>query len=266
MNWLNIFKKNKGDKRYAIIDISDQAFEQQVIRRSYKSPVMVDFWAPWCGPCRHLGPVLEKIAEDPSSEFILAKLNTEQNQRAAAQYNIRSIPAVKMFRNGQVVGEFTGALPEVLVRRFIAKSTKGEAPAAPNSKELDPPKRLQQAAQHLKKGRGFEAFILLNDFPEGIDESETAVSLLPLAQFLFDMENGDALTNVDALDKAYRGATQSLQRKKPAAALENLLSALEIGAEMDRPYTTNVIQAIFTLLGKNHKITQQYQAKLNTAV
>lgn len=262
MKWLNIFKKNKGEKRYAIIDIGDQEFEQQVIRRSYKSPVVVDFWASWCGPCRQLGPVLERIAEDPSSEFILAKLNTEQNQRTAAQYNIRSIPAVKMFRNGQVVGEFTGALPEVLVRRFIAKSTQGDAPASPNSKTLESSQRLHQATQHLKKGRGFEAFVLLTNFPEDAEEVQTAVSLLHLAQFLFDMENGDALTGVEALDNAYRKAAQSLRHKKPAAALDSLLTALESGEAMDRPYTINVIQGIFTLLGKNHKISQQYQSKL----
>lgn len=261
MKLLNIFKKTKGAKRYAIIDIGDHDFEQQVVRRSYKSPVIVDFWASWCGPCRQLGPVLEKIAEDPSSEFILAKLNTEHNQRTAAKYNIRSIPAVKMFRNGQVVGEFTGALPETLVRRFINKSTDGPAPSPPNLNQLTPDQRLYQARQHLKKGRGFEAFILLDRFPEGVG-AETAVSLLPLARFLFDMENGDALTGVEQLDNEYRRATRALQKRKPGAALEYLTIALDAGEAIDRPYTTGVIQSILALLGEKHKLTQQFHSKL----
>lgn len=261
MKLFNIFKKNKGKKRYAIIDIGDRDFEQQVIRRSYKSPVMVDFWASWCGPCRQLGPVLEKIAEDPSSEFILAKLNTEQNQRTAAKYNIRSIPAVKMFRNGQVVGEFSGALPETLVRRFINKSTDGPAPSPANAKDLSASQKLSQAKQHLKKGRGFEAFVLLDQFPESA-ELEEVEKLRPLAQFLFDMENGDALTGVDTLDDVYSDATFALQKRKPSAALDHLFAALDVGEDIDQPYTINVIQGLFALLGKNHKLTQEYESRL----
>lgn len=264
MKLFSFFKKDKKARRAAIIDVSDANFEQQVIRRSYKSPVMVDFWAEWCMPCRQLGPVLEKLAEEPDGQFILAKLNTEQNRRTAVQFSIQSIPNVKMFRNGQMVDEFTGALPMGLVRRFIAKHTETPPPPPLIQGSSTPAQRLKQADQHLKKGRGFEAFILLDNFPPG-DEAERASQLLPLARFLFDMEDGDGLTGVAALDTAYQAAADALQRRKPAAALDQLLTALEAGEEMDRPYTLQVIDSLFILLGEAHQITKQYREQV-TAV
>jgi thioredoxin-like negative regulator of GroEL len=71
MKWSRLFKKDRPQKRLAIIDVTDDSFKRQVIRRSYKTPVMVDYWAAWCGPCRQLGPILERLAEDPASDFIL---------------------------------------------------------------------------------------------------------------------------------------------------------------------------------------------------
>ena len=264
MKLFSFFKKNKAARRAAIIDVSDANFEQQVIRRSYKSPVMVDFWADWCMPCRQLGPVLEKLAEEPDGQFILAKLNTEHNRRTAAQFSIQSIPNVKMFRNGQMVDEFTGVLPMGLVRRFIAKHTETPPPPPLIQGSNTPAQRLKQADQHLKKGRGFEAFILLDNFPPG-DEAEKASQLLPLARFLFDMEDGDGMTGLEALDDAYHAAANTLRKRKPTQALDQLLLALEAGQEMDRPYTLQVIDSLFALLGETHQITKKYKARV-TAV
>lgn len=264
MKLFSFLKRNQAPRRAAIIDVTDANFEQQVIRRSYKSPVMVDFWAEWCMPCRQLGPVLEKLAEEPDGKFILAKLNTEQNRRTAAQYGIQSIPNVKMFRNGQMVDEFTGALPMGLIRRFLAKNTDSPPPPPLIQGSRTPAQRVKQAEQHLKKGRGFEAFILLDNFPDDA-QAEKAHQLLPLARFLFDMEDGDGLTGVDALDEAYLAAAEAMRRRKPAPALERLLTALDEGEEMDRAYTLRVIEGIFALLGNNHQITKAYRERI-TAV
>ena len=264
MKLFSFLKKNKAARRAAIIDVSDANFEQQVIRRSYKSPVMVDFWADWCMPCRQLGPVLEKLAEEPDGQFILAKLNTEHNRRTAAQFGIQSIPNVKMFRNGQMVDEFTGVLPMGLVRRFIAKHTETPPPPPLIQGSNTPAQRLKQANQHLKKGRGFEAFILLDNFPPS-EEAEIASQILPLARFLFDIEDGDGQTGLEVLDDAYQAAAKALRKRKPAQALDQLLLALEAGQEMDRPYTLQVIDSLFALLGETHQITKQYRERV-TAV
>ena len=261
MGLFSFLKKEKTQKRAAIIDVDDADFKKYVIRRSYKTAVLVDFWAAWCGPCRQLGPVLEKIAEEPDQTFILAKLNTEHNPRAAASYSIRSIPAVKAFRNGQVVNEFTGALPETLVRRFIDKVSSEPPPAPTLALNANPAKRLKQGQAHLRRGRGFEAYVTLNDFPES-PQSEMAQDLLPLADFLFDVEDEHILTGVAELDQEYLATAKAMKRGKPAVALDHLFTALEAGETMDEPYTTEIIEATFTLLGDSSKVTQEYRARL----
>lgn len=102
-------------------DVDASNFEQIVIKGSHKQPVLVDIWAPWCGPCKTLKPLLEKLAEEYEGKFVLAKLNSEENQAIAQQLGVRSIPTVKAIYQGKLVNEFTGALPESALREFLAK-------------------------------------------------------------------------------------------------------------------------------------------------
>ena len=110
-------------------DVSSDEFEQKVIEASRRVPVLVDFWAPWCGPCKSLGPVLEKLAAEFDGAFILAKVNSDDEQELAGRYGVRGIPNVKAFVGGELVDEFTGALPEIQVREFL--KTLLPSPAQP---------------------------------------------------------------------------------------------------------------------------------------
>jgi putative thioredoxin len=102
--------------------IDDKSFKQLVLEKSSETPVVVDFWAEWCMPCLMLGPVLGKLAEEYKGRFILAKANVDDARKAAQAYFVMSIPNVKMFKNGKVVDEFVGALPESQVKKWLDKN------------------------------------------------------------------------------------------------------------------------------------------------
>lgn len=101
------------------METSDAAFEQEVIEKSKEIPVLVDFWASWCPPCEMLTPILEKLVKDYDGKFILVKLNVDNSPEKAREYNIMSIPNVKLFKDGKVVDEFVGAISEGQVREFL---------------------------------------------------------------------------------------------------------------------------------------------------
>jgi|GEM_PF-1269373 thioredoxin len=252
VRWLPFGKKNRTRQRVTIVNVTDDDFEIHVLRRSFKKPVMVDFWASWCAPCRRLGPMLEKMADEADSPFVLAKINTEDNQKIPGRFQIRSIPAVKMFRNGQVVGEFTGVLSEPTVREFIAQKTSGPPPAVQRRKKKKketPAGRLATAENHLKRGRGFQAYLLLRDFPadNGAEEAATAAALFPLAKFMVDMEDGDGWTGDKTVDGLHLDALDALEARDPAGALENLYAAREALNEGDDVPTEAVIASLLTL-------------------
>lgn len=103
------------------MDVTDTTFQKEVIEKSKELPVLVDFWASWCGPCQMLGPILEKVAKDYEGKIVVAKVSVEENQATPAKYNVMSIPAVKLFKNGEIVDEFVGARSESDIKEFVDK-------------------------------------------------------------------------------------------------------------------------------------------------
>ncbi len=153
-----------------IIDVTRENYEQ-VMEASFKVPVLIDFWASWCQPCLALMPVLAKLAEEYQGKFLLGKLNTEEEQEIAAQFGIRSIPNVKLFRNGQPVDEFMGALPENAVRQFLDRHVARESDT-----------QVAQGLEQLRAGNAAGAVVLLDEAREADPDNPRITLALAEAQ------------------------------------------------------------------------------------
>jgi putative thioredoxin len=202
------------------IDVGRHNFDEVVLRGSASVPVLVDFWAPWCGPCKMLSPILDKLAVEFAGRFTLAKLNTDDEPELAARYGIRGIPNVKVFVGGEVVDEFTGVLPENSVREFLAGIVP--APAAP---------LIADAQSLLARGDAIGALGKL-DAAFALDPDDE-VGLLTRAEALLTLDRRDHAAAVLAeLESPKRTANRAIKDERRLAALKARV-ALGAGAAVD---------------------------------
>lgn len=276
-----------------IIDVNEQNFAQQVIEASQQQPVLVDFWATWCGPCQTLVPLLEKLANDYQGGFILAKVDVDQNQALAGHFGIRSVPTVKIVKDGQIVDEFMGVLPEADIRAkldaHIVKQTdnkidaalalhqQGETQQALDIMQqliLDEPENTQARisfAQLLVDGnRNDDAKQLLASLPEEIKNSPDIKAMLArmeLADTLKDIPEQAALEQRIASNDADCEARYLLSKRLTAmgeyqAAMDQLIAIIQRDREYGDDAGRKGLLQLFELLGNQGDLVSKYRRKL----
>jgi putative thioredoxin len=273
-----------------VYDVTDASFQTDVIERSRQTPVLVDFWAPWCGPCRLLGPILEQQAEANGGAFELAKLNTDENPRTASTYRIEGIPAVKMFKDGRVAGEFVGALPEAQVKAFLARflpseadrltargdelTTAGHMNAAEDAyrealtKTIVHPAAAAGLARVLAaRGAVDEALKLLEGYPQ--DPRAAAVR----AEIQLQQVGGEGVDSADLeeriaadpadVDARYKLGMALAARGSYEQAMDQLLEVVRRDRTYDDDAGRRALVDLFNLLGNDNPLTPVYRKKLS---
>lgn len=274
-------------------DVDTADFQQRVIEASRQVPVVVDFWAAWCGPCRALKPILEKLAEEYQGKFLLAKVDSDRNQELAARFAVRGIPSVKAVVNGEVVDEFSGALPESAVREFLERvipspaeelrrQARAERAAGNTARALE---LLAQASQLDAKNEDvrLDAAEILAEL-EQLDEAQRLIdSLSPparaqdraqrlIAKLSFARgggEGGDeaALRARIAAAADDMAARQQLANLLIAAGrhregLDELLEMVRLDRHWNDQAARKAVLAVFSLLGGQGELVATYRRKL----
>jgi putative thioredoxin len=242
------------------MNVETASFEREVLEASSTIPVIVDFWAPWCAPCRALGPVLEKLEREYAGRFKLAKVNSDENQELAAAFNVRSIPYVVGFRDRKPVAQFVGALPEGQVRAFIEK-------LFPSPHEVN----LAKAAQLLDAGKIDEAEKLLDTIPFNIDWEERVQALR--AAIGFARAGGDAQSlrervaaNPDDLEGRLALARLHAGARRYREAMEELVEIVRRDKSWRGGEPREQLLHLFTLAEGEPELVSEYRRKLATAL
>jgi putative thioredoxin len=266
-----------------IHDVSESNFDSLVIEFSFQAPVVVDFWAEWCNPCKMLGPLLERLAIEAGGAFHLAKVDIDSNQNLAIRFGVHSIPAVKGFKDGKVVAEFIGVQQEARVRDFLRNIAHGKyellLEKAHNTMVLNKWKEseatLLQVLEgdpgnssallglsrcYIMLGRTSEAHNILTNFPAS-REYTSAEKLHSLVKAIIKQKNSEFDSDTP-LEAAFNNALKLIQRGYFPAAMDGLLDILREAKNYRSGEARLILLGIFELLGEQNEDTRQYRQEL----
>jgi putative thioredoxin len=271
-----------------ILDVSETDFEYEVVNFSLNTPVVVDFWASWCQPCKILSPMLEQLAVEGKGYFRLARVDVDRNPNLALQFGVRTLPTIKAFVQSQVVAEFVGAQPETRVREFLAHL----APPSPISLAVEKAQSilaeykwsdaeeefrdilkqdpfqieatLGLAMALLGQGISTEVLPILRDFPPSKQYNQ-AQKLIPLATVLENFRTKKLVIEND-LDIAYENCIRMASRGNILAALDGLLEILKQDKRYRDPIARQVFLGLIELLGESSSEARQYRSELAMAL
>ena len=276
-------------------DVSQADFEEQVVAASHLQPVVIDFWAPWCAPCKVLKPILEKLAAEYEGKFKLAKVNSDENQEIAARYAVRGIPSVKAMVDGKIVNEFTGALPESSVREWLdriipspAEELRREAQRMVDADDLDGAlQKLAEAARLepnnevvrvdsaeilLAQNNADEAQRLLDSLRDPDILKDARVLQLKaqvrLAEMKEEAESEASLAaaiaaNENDLEARFRLANVLIAANRAAEGMDQLLEIVRRDRSFRDDIGRKTLLDVFNLLGGQGELVSEYRRKLS---
>lgn len=244
------------------MDVTEATFDEQVIERSRETPVVVDFWAEWCGPCRQLAPLIEQAVAARSGEIALAKVNIDQNPALAQMYRVSSIPAVKAFKGGDVVDEFVGLLPPPQLDAFLTKLVPTAADrlvAAGDEQSLR--EALVHDAGHVAARVALGRLLINEERGDEAREVLEPASFDPIAESLLARLE---LAGAESPDIA--AGLAALERDDYDGALSHLIDAVGGADEELRERLRQVVVGVFGQLGDQHPLVLKHRKRLARAI